>query len=405
MTGAVLPRLVLIGAAAVGVWALLGLFAARERRELEHKHVRAMAERRRDFARRTADQTVAAYQRDQEAQRLRQRELETALGGPIAAAAKNPELSIGQAIEQVAQRCAPKATRVLVRVDRFTEFDCFLQLPRQLAASELAVLARCVLEHTGQYVNRLQFGFRGNVFAELGRAEVELVASGNADMTVVESWLKEMKGEAPPAGIGSPGIAANTESSETGNVSPAQKLHRDVGEAFNASYQKAHEQFAAAIKLLEDSVDLKDLGSFQQFQERQRILDEAEKRAGAARVMLQNPASEYTRMLQTAGADSIYIQAASRTMATKFAGAQSAVASAFRAFEGRLKSSRAYLEMLAKYFGSWSYLPAQQTMEFENSSVQGAHAQARDRLQGDAQILESAIREWSAAQQRIGERQ
>jgi hypothetical protein len=403
----VLLWVLLMFVAAGGMWALLDRMAGRERKELQGEHLRAMANRKRDFAKRASEQKLAAYQRNQEAQLRRERELEQALGGPAAAAAKNPELSIAQTIEQVAQRCAPKATRVSVRVDRFTEFDCLLQLPRQLAAKELAVLARCVLEYAGQYLDRLQFGFRGNVFAELGRGEIESIAGwSSTDLVLVESWLKERRGTGTaPEGTGSSAVAPNTERSEASNLSASQKLHRDVIESFNAAYKTAHEQFGATIKLLEESVDLKNLSSYQQFQERQKLLLEAEKQANAARFMLQNPASEYTRMLQAAGVDSVYIQASSRTMATRFAGTQAEVASAFRALDGRLKSSRAYLETLAKYFGAWTYLPAQQTMEFDNPAAQKAYAQARERLERDAQALDTAIKNWNAAQEQIRDAQ
>jgi hypothetical protein len=120
-----------------------------------------------------------------------------AMGGPVAAAAKDPLTDIAGMIRTVAGQCSGEPRCATVTVDRFTEFTLKIDLNVADAARSRAAIARCVLQQVFPYVYHLQFVRGGSVIAELDRQAIESVPDwASADLATIDTLAGSISVEA-----------------------------------------------------------------------------------------------------------------------------------------------------------------------------------------------------------------
>src|SRR5687767_12139309 len=105
----------------------------------------------------------------------RKAELEKAWGGPLAAAFKNPDYSLREALQRAALACAPTNTLVRAEVDRFTEFTVTFESASPILTNTMIVTARKLMPVARTYLDALRFSVRGKLVAEIDRSDIEFI--------------------------------------------------------------------------------------------------------------------------------------------------------------------------------------------------------------------------------------
>jgi hypothetical protein len=392
-----LPVLV-VAALVTGVtWWVLHNRATARQMEITAAHRETFAALQQEWARHRAQREVAAHQAARERARRQEQELETAMGGPAAAAAKKPGISIAESIQGVARACAPRATQVRVRVDRFTEFSALLELPSRLEAPALAELARCILGHSSAYLHRLQFSYRGSLLGELDRRAIESVADWRSvTLAEVQRAMATTEGRAEAvASVGSPPLEpppAEREAEQ--NLTPEARRQLQVSEAFHASMKTAHQRLSSALESHRQATDLAGVGTLQDLEAKKTLLQQADALASQAEAVLVDPAAEYRRLLEEARLDEVYVRSAVRTVALRYDALRSATAEMFGKLAADLQSSNSLLEALEKHWGDWTYNAQQRKFSFL-TSAQGDIKGALEQGEVTTRALELSLAQWA----------
>jgi hypothetical protein len=393
------PVLALFIAAGVttGIWLVIRDGFRREQSEFLSRHRETIMAREREWARERAQRELDWHTKARERTHRQAQELETALGGPAAAAARNPDLGIGASMERVAQACAPRGTRVRVRVDRFTEFTLVLELASPLHEAALAELAHCILAYSATYVDRLQFSLRGNVLAQLDRRAIESVSDwSQINPGDVQRLLAIPNIENRTADFTSEDRESLPESDEdaASNQTPEDKVQDEAFERFQASMTAANKRFQSALKLQFQALEQIDVGQREDLAANHGMLQQAETLAAQARPVLENPSGEYRSILLAARLDSAYVNSAARTVAQRYDSMRTATAEVFNQLSNHRRSADALLVSLARHFGDWSYDSQQRGIKYTAAGTQDLSA-AWDRHEQDSSALNAAIQRWS----------
>jgi hypothetical protein len=395
--GALLAMAVVTSAA----WGLMHLVAEARRSESLREHQTVVAARQRDWARERVQREVTAHEAARERARGHERELMTAMGGPAEAAAKNPELSIGESIERVARACAPGGTRVNVRVERFTEFIALVELSMRLDTGTLANLARCILTHSAAYIHRLQFIHRGQLLAGLDRQAIESVADWkNVSLAEVQRCFTE--GGSAGSAVAEPNVSTTrpVEPEEEQNLTPEARRQRQASEAFDAALETANERLRSALRSGQQAVDMAGMPTLSGLQARRALLEQAETLASQARAVLEDPAAEYRRLVEAARLDEVYVRSAVRTMAQRFDPLRPATTELFNRFSADLRASAGLIDVLARYLGDWTYDATSRRYTFTSDSAPDIKA-ALDGSDITARDLASALAQWTQTSEQM----
>jgi hypothetical protein len=125
------------------------------------------------WAEESDEQALADQKTLLDRQNADQAEEQRALGSPLEAAIKNPDLDIRQMLEQVADACLPAGAKAVVTVNGFTEFEVAIELPRRLTPEEIAATAWRIISHTRPYLKTLRFILGDDVLVDLNDADIE----------------------------------------------------------------------------------------------------------------------------------------------------------------------------------------------------------------------------------------
>lgn len=319
------------------------------------------------------------------------------MGGPVAAAAHNPKSSIGESIEAVARACAPEGAQVRVRVDRFTEFTALIELPRPAAQPALAELARCILSQGSDYFYRLQFSYRGGLLAELDRQAIEAVANWErvSVAEVQRLWSNSGEGQSAVAQAGDGrNLDPNADKEEDQNLTMESRVQNQALATFRASLERAQNFFKSAQESYRHAVEPGDLLRVADVGAKRVLLKQAEAQAAQARVVLEDPAAEYRRIMDAAHLDEVYARAAARSMASRYDRSRAAAAEMFNRFSAHLRASGRLLDALGRNLGEWGYDPTTKVFGFQSAA---AHADIKPALaesEASIQSLNSAIEQW-----------
>jgi hypothetical protein len=382
------------GTVSVGICVALERRQELQEKELAAAHQKTVAARKEQFELQDVKRQIDA--RD-EAVRRRQRyddEYVAALGGPVGAALKHPDLTILGMLHELARACSPLGSAPHVTVDRFTEFTVLIELPRKETNAVLAEIAHHLLLHSSQYVNTVRFSHRGTVLAQLDRRAIESIADWTkASAGSVEELLLNPEFSEPPTFVGAvPPV--EQPGPEPQNLPPEVQRQKMAEERFVEAYRRADAQLRAAFEQQMAAINLAGVKLVSDLDERRKLLAEAERAAAEAKRVLANPVIEYERTLQQQQLDPVYIRAAVRTAAQTYGNSRGAVAAMFAALDERSTCAGQFLTTMKGHFGAWTYQPFQDQIEFHDPTAERDYAAAIKRFNAASEALNQAIDRW-----------
>lgn len=386
-------------AAAITIAAYKGLerWQVSQNAKLRAAHEKNLAALQERLAVRDTERQIEAHDATIARQRRFQQEIITALGGPVGAALKHPELTILGMLQEVARACAPKGSVPHAAVDRFTEFTLFIDLPDALDRPALAEIARCLLAHSAQYVSSVQFSHDRSVLAVLDRRGIESIADwANASNSAVEKALIDPEYSQPVTFVG---VAPPAEQKvhELQNLPEEGRRQRMAEERFADAFKLADSQLRSALEWQMAAVNLAGVRGVGELDERRKILMDAERAGAEARRVLANPILEYERVLESQKLDPIYIRAAVRTATQNYTTSRPAAGKVFAAFDERSRCASEFLATMKRHVGAWTYQPFQDRFEFHDAAAQLDYAAATKKFDAASRALETAIIEWARA--------
>ena len=363
---------------------------------LRANHQQQLAALQKQWAREDAARKVAAHEEALRRRHARQRELEQALGGPTEVPARNPDLNIKEMLEQTARACAPAGASVVVRVDRFTEFEVIVTLKGAPGTNQLAELTTCLLRHGAPYVHSLRFIQGGRVIAELDQRALELVADwSQASVTIAEEILASSGVAAP-----SPDAAANDAQppsikEETPELTGDQKRLQEVEDEFNRARASQFERLNKLIDAQDHAPRLASVGSMSVLEERLKWLGDNESVLGSARALLLKPGVEFRHRLEEQKFDPLVVTILCRGMTERRQQELPYLAKLLDAAAERQRVTKSFLAAMQSQWGNWSADPAAGQILFDSLSAQEAYKRGNAEYDKAGTALGTALREWS----------
>ena len=362
------------------------------------KNVAALQER---FDVRDARRQIEAHDATVARRRRFQQEIIAALGGPVGAALKHPELTLLGTLQELARACAPQGSVPHVAVDRFTEFTVFIDLPDQQPRLALAEIAQRLLTHSAPYIHHVRFSHDGNVLAQLDRRAIESIPNWTkTTVPAVEKLLIDPEYSQPPTFVGAVAPVAEQQVHELQNLPEESRRQRIAEEHFGEAFRRANAQLRAALDRQVAAVNFAGIMSMGDFDARRKMLVDAERVGAEARRVLANPVVEYERILQAQNLDPIYIRAAARTVALTHAQSGPPIAKVFTALDERSRCASEFLAAMKRHFGAWIYQPFQDRIDFHDPAAQTDYAAAAKKFDAASRALENAFAEWVRALER-----
>jgi hypothetical protein len=336
------------------------------------------------------------YLRARASAERRQRELESALGGPARLAFAIPNLSILEAMEQTLQACAPPNSRAEVRVDRFTEFTATISTFETLSTNQMIMIARAFMPLARDYLEALRFSAKGEVVAELDRQDIELVENWAtvpdarlamllareipgavaADPKAVEKFLDEQR---MMAALADDGIRAK-----------AAAVDREFREAAQAAYN----DLKAALDLSHKGVTTFEVKTLSDVDAREKILRDASDHVARAKAFWLAPAKVWEAAMDAHGLTGDAREAISKALANSFHHDQRKTKALFTALDGLLETGRYLLRTLSENSDKWRYVPQDEGLSFRDAAVGAQVSRIREQLRGDLRALDEALRAW-----------
>jgi hypothetical protein len=322
-----------------------------------------------------------------ERQKAREHRLVEALGGPLAAVAKDPELNILEMFRQSAIACSPTGTVVSVAVDRFTEYDVALTLPEALAPNSLAGIAQSLLKNGGPYIHDLRLLQGDRLLGYLDYTAIESVSN----------WSTATLGEVE--GL----LAANDESSAKGSsdasgentaavdLSPMQAKVRDAQRTFSDHYQEHVRRLNQLVTELSRASRLETIQSSAQFQSQMTWLDQTASQLEDERKFFRDPASELEQLLGGQELDPLLIRILKRGAVERIA-SPLAYDNLFVSVSGYLNQTRTFLSKMDNWRGEWGVDPQAGMVHFSSANAQSAYVTYSALVQQSAQQVQQAIR-------------
>src|SRR5688572_18176361 len=228
------------------IW--LERWQASQNATLQSAHEKTVATLQERFDVRDAKRQIEAHDATVARRRRFQQEIVAALGGPVGAALKHPELTLRGTLQQLARACAPQGSVPHVAVDRFTEFTVVIDLPDQQPRLALAEIAQRLLTHSAQYFHHVRFSHDGNVLAQLDRRAIESIADWTkTTVPAVEKLLIDPEYSQPPTFVGAPVPPAEQQVHELQNLPEENRRQRIAEERFGEAFRRADAQLRAAL--------------------------------------------------------------------------------------------------------------------------------------------------------------
>ncbi len=338
---------------------------------------------------------------DEEAARRGQRDVEKAFGGALSLATRNPDLTLREMIEQTARACAPPEFGISVHVDRFTEFEVLVHLPRSPERATVANFSRCLLQHCATYVHSIRFALNGKVGAELDRRAIESVADWSAvNVSDVESLFVET--EAPPGSETKESISgASRHGSDLEELTGDARRLATVAANLKQSHQRAADSLKVSIDSIESAVSLTGVSSAADLQSKLRVLDQTARDIESWRAFHLQSGEEYLRLLKAENLDPLLILILARCFNERSSLEMPHVNRLRAALLEHRRQCRGLIETMLQHWGHWSVDGTTQRIRFESSTSHDAHEKASRRMESSGQAVMDAIRtltEWRATQ-------
>jgi hypothetical protein len=366
---------------------------------LRANHQQQLVTLQKQWASEDAARKVAAHEEALRRQRAHQRELEQALGGPTEVPARNPDLNIQQMLEQTARACAPAGASVVVRVDRFTEFEVIVTLKGVPGPNQLAELTTCLLRHGAPYVHTLRFIQGARVIAELDQRALELVPDWSQASVTTAQQLLASSGLAAPSPVAAANDAQPPSAKEDSpELTGDRKRLQEVDDAF---YRARTNQFDRLNKLIEAqdfAARLPSVGRASDLDERLKWLGDNESALDSARAFFLNPEPEYRRLLNEQNFDPLMVTILCRGLTERGEQQRPYLTRLLDAVAERQRITKSFLAAMQSQWGNWHGNPATGRIYFDpprDREAQEAYNRGSAQYERASHAVELAARAWS----------
>ncbi len=373
------------------------------------RHHGEMAEEAKQGTREEAERKVIAHEEALKREREHQRELEEAWGGPAEAAWKNPDLSIAQMLEQLARACAPPASPVTVRVDRFTEFELNLGVDRGAGTTQLAEISQCLMRHAAPYLRELRFIQNGRIQVDLDAGAVDSVPDWKQASVVeigrliasVEDGGSAGKTDASPADQNDLVAKLEAKMKEVNPTNDEPPLSgdsqhlREANLAFNRMAQEKNARLNAAIEKQGQAGMLGDVHTTLDLERKSALLHESEAALGEAREFYLNQDRVYRQLLEQEHIDLLLANISVRGVSERLGRRRPYLEQLFQALDERQRSATALLTDMKSMWGSWSGDATETRIQFTSVAVRDAYEQASVQFKQASKQVATAMHAWS----------
>jgi hypothetical protein len=321
------------------------------------------------------------------------KQLTEALGGPVGAAWKNPDLSIAQMLEATAKAIAPPRTEVQVQVDRFTEFDLALTLPVE-AHPSIAELCLGVLRHGGPYLSTVRITQGDEVLADLDDRAIASVpdwskATARQMREVLESSKSSTFTETTTS-LPQPGTVKTDEGNETDD-SRGEKV---ALEAFNTARRNQVDALNSALAAQNAAINLRDASTVNNLQTKLNGLGANESVLADVHEFLLNEDKEFRRLLEQQQVDSLLVDILVRKQTQRQDERRRYLKPLFQAINERQRVTSDFLGEMMRLFGTWSTEPTKNIIRFTSEETREIYQRFDDKLGIANKQLSAALSAW-----------
>jgi hypothetical protein len=389
----------LIGLTLVLGW-LIQFVAADRMAQLQAEQTQFRASRQAAWLQTDSEHALAVSQKAGQEIAAQTNRLIAALGGPLGAALKNPELDVRRMLEQLAAAYAPAQTEISVSVDRFTEFDVAFVLHNSLTFPRLAALAKHFLTYGLPYVHSVRFIQGNEVLGELNESAIESVTNWNGvSLATVQDLLLVDDPQNQPA------IATTADPAETAGSSTDEDLTADgiKIKAANTIFQQHFSAHAHALTQLINDLDqaarLDSITGADQLSARIRSLDAFTARIAAERDFFMNQSEDMETLWQDQGLSELQITILKRSNDRRSAGRIVAATDLCEAMAGEQEQVRKFLTSMQSDWGDWSGTAtgSQIELQFTTAAAKDDYEKQWRRVQGATEAVRNAVRRWQNA--------
>jgi len=382
-------------------WLTLNGWSGSREGEIHAAHEAQQSARNQDSARAEAARAVEAHEAIQARLRRWRAETAQALGRGAEVPPKDPELSLRQMLEQTALACAPVGTKVVVRVERFTEFEVLFDLRQPLDKAQLTALSHCLLRHTATYVQSVRFICERSILAELDRGSIEAVSDWATVGSAEIARLLREPGRAEMAAVPTQATPAGAESEElTGD----SKRLAEVNRAFSQAWQVSFAKLTNALQAMTMAAKLSDVTNLADLDWRLQLLDAIPPVLAQARQVLEDPVPEFRRLLGQASFDPLLVRILERGKREQYATQQPYAARVFESAAQHVRQVGGYVREMRQQWGRWTITPSREQIEFESTAVQEVFRRGQAETQRTQAELTEALRAWGAARAEAAQR-
>jgi hypothetical protein len=388
------------------VWVIIGVFAFHGMRDLMsareqqlrvslRKHLEiAQAENRNSMT--LLEQDLKRKARESEARRTS--ELETAWGGPLAAAFKNPAYSIREALQHAAEACTPANTYAHAEVDRFTEFTVTIDSPETISTNQMIAVARKFIPAAKDYLSALRFSRRGNLVAELDHEDIGFIDDWTRapDSRIAMLLPRESRTRVAQDPAAIERYQNEQRISEALANDPAMRDKTDAANRdFRQSLQNAYGELTLAFEGLQKSVALGGVRSLHDLDNRDKELRNAVEHIDRARKFWTDPAKEWQRSLEAEAVLADLRDLLVKGFPAIFRVDPARTAKVFEALSAQVESCRFVLRLLEDETDQWKFSGGGIAITDEEFGRKLDRAQRQ--VREDFQATETALRSWHDA--------
>jgi hypothetical protein len=325
-------------------------------------------------------------------EKARTEEWVRALGGPLGAATKNPDLDIQQMIRQIALACAPTDATVSVTVDRFTEFDVAVVLNEKPALANLAAISRRLLQNTVPYVYSLRFIQGNSLLAELQDADIESVTNWNTLPDAAALALLQAAAERDqPASPGSDEAQADQPPAQQ-DLSPDQTKINQARDAFKDDYAEHVRRLNELVTQLNRAARLDTIQTSSEFETQISWLDGESSEISAERHYFMNQPESFGKFLSEQGLDAELINILKRGQDERAAAQELAYSDVFDALSEYQQQIRKFLATMNDYRNEWTTLDSSR-IQFTSVEARNVYNSAAAQVQRAANAVSHSFRE------------
>ena len=340
-----------------------------------------------------ADASHAVLRREQAVEREKAHEqvMLQALGGALAAVAKNPELNIEPMLRQTAIACAPAGTTVLVTVDRFTEFDVVLVLPEVLGSDRLAEISRSLLENGNPYVHTVRFFEDNRLLAYLNHAAIESVTNwSSASAEAIKAALVQGDAMEQPVANVDRDAAGGNPRDET-DLNPVQIKIQTAEHNFSDDSKQHVNRLNEIVTRMDKAVRMEGIQTHLQFQLQMTGLDNLQSQLSDERKFFLDQASDFEHRLDEQQLDPLLISILKRGVAERNAPRLHDYKNLFDSLSNYLQQIRTFLNQMEDAQGQWSVDTQTGLIQFSSEEVRDTYSKGSDLLRFIAGRVQDAF--------------